>query len=68
MLACVSMSYDNGKSTNKFDFVLTVVSSLYSQLNTDYVIIGRDLNVDLSRLQSSHTSVHIEYCNEHNFI
>ena len=66
MLACVYMPCDTGKSNDEFDYVLSVISSLQLQFNTDYVIIGGDLNADLSRLQSSHTRSLIDYCKEHN--
>ena len=66
MLACVYMPCDTGKSDDEFDYVLSVISSLELQFNTDFVIIGGDLNADLSRLQSSHTSSLIDYCKENN--
>ena len=55
MLACVYMPCDTRKSNDEFDYVLSVISSLQLQFNTDYVIRGGDLDADLSRLQSSYT-------------
>ena len=60
MLTCVYMPCDTGKSNDEF------ISSLQLQFNTDFVIIGGDLNADLSRLQSSHTRSLIDYCKENN--
>ena len=54
---------DNNKSDNlnKYENILTEISMICTQNNAEYICIAGDINTDLSRINSWHTSSLLQF-------